>query len=119
MKIVVIGGTGLIGSKLVAKLAGHGHQAVPASPDTGVDTLTGEGGTDTVDGDRRGRTPAGTAFDPLARPDRPEGSGQRLGRNANLSGNASTSYRTTSRAVCPGGRRVGPEAARNRGGGLR
>ncbi len=43
MRIVVIGGTGLIGSKLVAKLAGHGHQAVPASPDTGVDTLTGEG----------------------------------------------------------------------------
>ena len=43
MKIVVIGGTGLIGSKLVAMLAGHGHEAVPASPDTGVNTLTGEG----------------------------------------------------------------------------
>jgi uncharacterized protein YbjT (DUF2867 family) len=43
MKIVVIGGTGLIGSKLVAKLAAHGHEAVAASPDTGVDTLTGEG----------------------------------------------------------------------------
>ena len=43
MKIVVIGGTGLIGSKLVAKLAAHGHDAVPASPDTGVSTLTGEG----------------------------------------------------------------------------
>src|SRR5260370_6545058 len=43
MKIVVIGGTGLIGSKLVAKLAAHGHEAVPASPGTGVNTLTGEG----------------------------------------------------------------------------
>ncbi len=43
MKIVVIGGTGLIGSKVVAKLAAHGHDALPASPGTGVNTLTGEG----------------------------------------------------------------------------
>lgn len=43
MKIVIIGGTGLIGSKLVAKLAEHGHEAIAASPDTGVNTLTGEG----------------------------------------------------------------------------
>ena len=43
MKIVVIGGTGLIGSKLVTKLDEHGHQAVPAAPNTGVNTLTGEG----------------------------------------------------------------------------
>jgi uncharacterized protein YbjT (DUF2867 family) len=43
MKIVVIGGTGLIGSKLVAKLGEHGHEAVAASPNTGVNTLTGEG----------------------------------------------------------------------------
>ncbi|MER7129029.1 SDR family oxidoreductase [Streptosporangium saharense] len=43
MKIVVVGGTGLIGSKLVAKLGEHGHQAVAAAPSTGVDTLTGEG----------------------------------------------------------------------------
>jgi uncharacterized protein YbjT (DUF2867 family) len=43
MKIVVIGGTGLIGSKLVEKLRQTGHDAIPASPDTGVDTLTGEG----------------------------------------------------------------------------
>jgi len=48
MKIVVIGGTGLIGSKLVAKLAAHGHDAVPASPGTGVNTLTGEGLTGTL-----------------------------------------------------------------------
>jgi uncharacterized protein YbjT (DUF2867 family) len=50
MKIVVIGGTGLIGSKLVAKLAAHGHDAVPASPDTGVNTLTGEGLTEALTG---------------------------------------------------------------------
>jgi uncharacterized protein YbjT (DUF2867 family) len=43
MKIVVIGGTGLIGRKLVVKLREHGHDAVPASPDSGVNTLTGEG----------------------------------------------------------------------------
>jgi uncharacterized protein YbjT (DUF2867 family) len=43
MKITVIGGTGLIGSKLVAKLIAQGHQAVAASPNTGVDTLTGDG----------------------------------------------------------------------------
>lgn len=43
MKIVIIGGTGLIGSKVIACLRQHGHQAVPASPDTGVDTITGEG----------------------------------------------------------------------------
>jgi uncharacterized protein YbjT (DUF2867 family) len=43
MKIVVIGGTGLIGSKLVSKLSEHGHDALAASPDTGVNTVTGEG----------------------------------------------------------------------------
>ncbi|MFC5266574.1 SDR family oxidoreductase [Kribbella qitaiheensis] len=43
MKIVVIGGSGLIGSYLVSKLGEHGHEAVPASPNTGVNTLTGEG----------------------------------------------------------------------------
>jgi uncharacterized protein YbjT (DUF2867 family) len=43
MKIVVIGGSGLIGSKLVRKLREHGHEAVAASPDSGVNTLTGEG----------------------------------------------------------------------------
>ncbi|SHN46981.1 SDR family oxidoreductase [Cryptosporangium aurantiacum] len=43
MKIVVIGGTGLIGSKLVAILTAQGHEAVPASPNSGVNTLTGEG----------------------------------------------------------------------------
>ena len=43
MKIVIIGGTGLIGSKVVIRLREHDHEAVPASPDTGVNTLTGEG----------------------------------------------------------------------------
>ncbi|MEV5968005.1 SDR family oxidoreductase [Kribbella sp. NPDC051952] len=50
MKIVVIGGTGLIGSKLVAKLGEHGHEAVPAAPSTGVNTLTGEGLADVLQG---------------------------------------------------------------------
>jgi len=43
MKIVVIGGSGLIGSKLVSKLREHGHEAVAASPQSGVNTVTGEG----------------------------------------------------------------------------
>jgi uncharacterized protein YbjT (DUF2867 family) len=43
MKIVVIGGSGLIGSKLVSKLREHGHEAVAASPDSGVNTVTGQG----------------------------------------------------------------------------
>jgi uncharacterized protein YbjT (DUF2867 family) len=43
MKIVVIGGTGLIGSKLMTKLREHGHDAISASPNSGVNTLTGEG----------------------------------------------------------------------------
>ena len=43
MKIVVIGGTGLIGSKVVALLRQRGHEALAASPNSGVNTLTGEG----------------------------------------------------------------------------
>lgn len=43
MKIVVIGGSGLIGSKVIRKLIAHGHEAVAASPKSGVNTLTGEG----------------------------------------------------------------------------
>lgn len=43
MKIVVIGGTGMIGSKAVADLTKRGHEAVPAAPNTGVNTITGEG----------------------------------------------------------------------------
>jgi uncharacterized protein YbjT (DUF2867 family) len=50
MKIVVIGGTGLIGSKLVNKLRVHGHEAVPASPDSGVNTVTGEGLAEVLQG---------------------------------------------------------------------
>ena len=50
MKIVVIGGTGLIGSKLVTRLGDDGHEAVPASPDSGVNTLTGEGLSEVVTG---------------------------------------------------------------------
>ena len=43
MKIVVIGGSGLIGSKVVGKLNAHGHEAVAASPNSDVNTITGEG----------------------------------------------------------------------------
>jgi uncharacterized protein YbjT (DUF2867 family) len=50
MKIVVIGGTGLIGSKLVTKLNERGHEAIPASPDTGVNTITGAGLKEAVEG---------------------------------------------------------------------
>jgi uncharacterized protein YbjT (DUF2867 family) len=50
MKIVVIGGTGLIGSKLVEKLREDGHEPLAASPDTGVNTLTGEGLTEALEG---------------------------------------------------------------------
>jgi uncharacterized protein YbjT (DUF2867 family) len=50
MKLVIVGGTGLIGSKLVTGLREHGHEAVAASPDTGVNTLTGEGLAEALQG---------------------------------------------------------------------
>jgi uncharacterized protein YbjT (DUF2867 family) len=50
MKIVVIGGTGLIGSQVVTKLGEHGHDAVAASPETGVNTLTGQGLAEVLEG---------------------------------------------------------------------
>ena len=43
MKIVVIGGTGLIGSKVVEQLRQKGHEVIAASPNTGINTITGEG----------------------------------------------------------------------------
>ena len=50
MKIVVIGGTGLIGSKVIAKLSERGYEAVSASPNSGVNTLTGEGLAEVLEG---------------------------------------------------------------------
>jgi uncharacterized protein YbjT (DUF2867 family) len=50
MKIVVIGGTGLIGSKVVAELTEQGHEAIPASPRLGINTITGEGLAAALDG---------------------------------------------------------------------
>src|ERR1700723_362983 len=50
MKIVVIGGTGLVGSKLVIRLRELGHEAVAASPNTGVNSVTGEGLADALKG---------------------------------------------------------------------
>jgi uncharacterized protein YbjT (DUF2867 family) len=48
MRIVVIGGTGVLGSKVVGTLQDRGHDAVAASRSTGVDALTGEGHSKTV-----------------------------------------------------------------------
>src|SRR5262245_60798512 len=50
MRIVVIGGTGLIGSKVVTRLNEHGHEAIPASPKLGIDTITGDGLADALAG---------------------------------------------------------------------
>lgn len=50
MKIIVIGGSGLIGSKLVPKLREQGHEAVAASPRSGVNTLNGKGLAEVLDG---------------------------------------------------------------------
>ena len=50
MKIVVIGGTGVIGSKLVERLREDGHEPLAASPDSGVDTITGEGLAEALEG---------------------------------------------------------------------
>jgi len=50
MKILVIGGTGLIGSKLVAKLTEQGEEAIPASPRLGINSITGEGLGEAMDG---------------------------------------------------------------------
>ena len=50
MKIVVIGGTGLIGSKVVSKLGERGYDVIAASPNSGVNTLTGEGLTKVLEG---------------------------------------------------------------------
>jgi uncharacterized protein YbjT (DUF2867 family) len=50
MKVVVVGGTGLIGSKVVSNLNEDGHEAVAAAPNTGVNTITGEGLAAVLDG---------------------------------------------------------------------
>ena len=50
MKIVVIGGSGRVGGNVVRRLVAHGHEAVPASPATGVDSITGEGLADVMVG---------------------------------------------------------------------
>src|SRR5690348_16512888 len=50
MKLVIIGGSGLIGSQVVTSLREHGHEAVPASPNSGVNTLTGEGLSEVLTG---------------------------------------------------------------------
>ena len=65
MKIIVIGGTELIGSRLVEELRDQGHDAVAAAPDTGVNTLTGEGLDAVLTlADVDGRTVGSRAFQP-------------------------------------------------------
>jgi uncharacterized protein YbjT (DUF2867 family) len=77
VKIVVIGGAGLISSNLVKKLRGHGDEAVLASPDTGVTTLTGEGLNEALAGaDAASISTDANAFLPVRVTDavRPDGS---------------------------------------------
>jgi uncharacterized protein YbjT (DUF2867 family) len=62
MKIVVIGGTGLIGSKTVAILRQGGHEVLAASPNSGVNTITGEGAQRGLDGRAGGDRPRQFAF---------------------------------------------------------
>jgi uncharacterized protein YbjT (DUF2867 family) len=50
MRIVIIGGTGRVGSNVIRRLTAHGHEAVAASPDTGVDTISGDGLADALAG---------------------------------------------------------------------
>ena len=50
MKIVVLGGTGLIGSKVVNLLRARGHEVVAASPSQGINSITGEGLTEALTG---------------------------------------------------------------------
>jgi len=50
MRIVVVGGTGLIGSKVVTYLKGDGHEVVPAARSLGIDTITGQGLAEALDG---------------------------------------------------------------------
>src|SRR4026208_931018 len=64
MKIVVIGGTGLIGSKVVTKLTEDGHEVVPASPRLGINTFTGEGLATARDGDAGGGHGSGAGGGP-------------------------------------------------------
>jgi uncharacterized protein YbjT (DUF2867 family) len=62
VKVVVIGGTGLMGSKVVAKLNDHGHAAIAASPEPGVNALTGEGLADALTGAQVATAVARTAI---------------------------------------------------------
>jgi uncharacterized protein YbjT (DUF2867 family) len=50
MKIVIVGGTGLIGTKLVNLFRSRGHEVIPASPSLGINSITGEGLTEALTG---------------------------------------------------------------------
>ena len=62
MKIVILGGTGLIGSKVVNLLRAGGHEVVAASPSQGINSITGEGLTEALTGAQVGRRPYELSF---------------------------------------------------------
>ena len=120
MKIVVIGASGLIGSNVAAKLEEHGHEVVPASPNSGVNTLTGEGLADAMQGAHgrrrrvelavvRGRGRHGVLRDVHAQPPRRrEGGGGRAPRRAvGRRGRAHARQRLPAREVPAGGAHQG------------
>ena len=78
MKIVVIGGTGLTGSKLIKKLRAKGHDALAAAPNTGVNTITGEGLKEALSG---AQVVVDLANAPLWRTRRCSNSSRTSGRN--------------------------------------
>ena len=106
MKVVVIGGTGLIGSKLVRKLTEHGHEAVAASPNTGVNTLTGEGLPEVMEG-------AAVVVDVSNSPSFEDGRRARVLRDldAQPAGGRGRGGRRTSRRAVGGGDRSPPRPA--------
>jgi hypothetical protein len=65
MKIVVIGGNGLIGTNLVNRLRQRGHEVVAASPSSGVNTITGEGLAQALAGAQRGRADYAALIRPM------------------------------------------------------
>ena len=92
MKIVVIGGTGLIGSKVVAKLKQQGHEVIAASPNTGVNTITGEGLDEALAGARgelgRARAEAAAAREKSERQEAELADLEELARQADQSARA-------------------------------
>jgi hypothetical protein len=92
MKIVVIGGTGLIGAKVVKRLRNKGHEVMAASPDLGVNTLTGEGLAGS-------RPPAAAARSISAKPAVVNGDPSSMTKAKRQSGGVDARWATKSRVV--------------------